>query len=142
MPAEVQYEAVLQTALTEVLETMFFASVGGEIPTPAGPDALMATLRFVGQPSGSFSLAVSREAAEEMAAGFLGFEDEVTPGQPAEVIREMANMVCGSFLSKVESDTHFELSSPQTPAEFPPEAWRCSFELENGSIEVGLTTLP
>lgn len=143
---EQQFESALRDAVTEVLETMFFASVGEETAEGCAGDSLIATLRFVGSPSGSFSLAVSREAAVEMAANFLGCEedeggDEAGSGQPEEVVREMANMVCGSFLSRVEGGSHFELEAPRSAAEFPDEQQRRSFELENGRIEIGLTTV-
>ena len=54
------------------------------------------------------------ETGRRIAASFLGAEEaEVTEAQIGEVVSELANMLCGSVLSRVEKETRFELSHPE-----------------------------
>ncbi len=106
-------DGLLAGAVTGVLETMFFAeaiSAGA----PEGLPALAAALSFRGRPSGEMTVCVSTAALRPLAAGFLG-EDEanITETQAAEVICEIANMLCGSVVSQLESEKSFDLASPR-----------------------------
>jgi len=111
-------EAALSTSLREavddVLEKMFFVQVLGEACGERPLEELVvAHLEFEGRPSGSFTLRVTADAARSMAADFLGEEAAALPAdRTAEVISELANMVCGAALSRVEKDTTFRLSPP------------------------------
>ena len=109
----------LREAVDEVLETMFF--VQGEGPVVPGRPAeelIAAQVEFEGTPPGTLCLRISRRAAHAMAADFLG-EDlgELPPARTLEVISELANMICGSVLSRVESQTTFRLSTPSATLE-------------------------
>src|SRR5271169_5617214 len=128
----------LAAAVEEVLETMCFTSVFGSgegaAPAPgedgvpgeadAGPPACTAELRFEGNPSGGCRVSVSRKLARVVGAGFLGLEEmEVTDSQTEEVVCELANMICGSVLSRLEREatfriTHPELTSPERRTAF------------------------
>jgi hypothetical protein len=79
-----------------------------------------------------------------MAAAFLGL-DEAAPSeaQIQEVVCELANMVCGSALSRLEENTRFDLSSPElrpAPAGCPHGGRFLSrgLELEEGPLSVWL----
>jgi CheY-specific phosphatase CheX len=130
----------------DVLETMFFTSVVGEAEAENADERIAARLGFRGNPEGAFGVSVSAPAARTIAAGFLGIDDEeVTPKQVGEVVCEMANMICGSVLSRVPSDQAFELAHPQL---VEPEAAahgrggkdvqsaKRSFDLGDGAIQV------
>lgn len=129
----------LEQAVSEVLETMFFLSVIREIPGRPAGEAVFVNLRFDGQRPGSFSVAVSRDAAIEMSGRFPGGEEEPEGANPEEVVCELANVLCGSFLSLRERGAHWEIGEPACVAEFPEEEARRSFELEIGWLEAGLT---
>jgi CheY-specific phosphatase CheX len=77
-------------------------------------------LAFEGLPSGTLTLRVSSAAARQIAADFLG-EDAcgLSFAKVEEVARELANMICGSVLSRVESTATFRLHPPRLllPAE-------------------------
>lgn len=126
MPEPVLH-AALRDSVTEVLEKMFFVPAMEETP-PEGAGVmpcegqLAVEVAFEGQPSGRLVLCVSPCTARSIAADFLGEEADAMPEPKiGEVVRELANMVCGSVLSRVESATTFRLAAPRTLAA-PPEA--------------------
>lgn len=122
-PNEIQ--VALASAVEEVLETMFFATVlaSGEGAVPpegdGGAPAITAALRFEGSPSGGFRVSVPMKLARVVGAGFLGREEAgVSDSQAAEVVCELANMICGSVLSRLESKATFQITHPElTPSE-------------------------
>jgi len=106
----------LRQSLDEVLDKMFFVCPLGEAePAPEdGAPAIVARLAFEGEPSGSLTLRLTEQAAHSIAADFLGEDEESLTGQrTGEVVCEMANMICGSVLSRVESLTAFRLAEPR-----------------------------
>ena len=117
-PHEIQ--STLTSAVEEVLETMCFAAVLGsaEGVGPPGSDGA-SELSFKGCPSGGFSVIVPDKLARALGAGFLGREEaEVSASQAGEVVCELANMICGSVLSRLESAATFQISHPELA---PPE---------------------
>jgi len=109
-------QLVLAASLEEVLERMFFIRSLGE---PAGElsdseGELIAQLTFEGEPSGALTLRITHDAARSISADFLGAEEfELTRQQIGEVVCELANMICGSVLSRVESAATFRLAPPR-----------------------------
>jgi chemotaxis protein CheY-P-specific phosphatase CheC len=123
---------------------MFFADPVSA-PNIAIEDGLRARLEFRGAPPGRFELLVSRTAAREIAANFLGLApDEISDEQVGDVVREMTNMLCGSVLSQLECDSTFDLSAPRIVCDVPSEAglaseaYRSAFELETGGLALCL----
>jgi CheY-specific phosphatase CheX len=112
----------LGESVREVLEKMCFI----DLPAPAAGDevrmrGIAAELAFDGDPPGSFRLDLDATAARVAAAGFLGEDPAELPlDQVQEVICELANMICGSVLSRVESSAVFRLSKPAAAADPVP----------------------
>jgi CheY-specific phosphatase CheX len=141
------FEQLVSETVNGVLETMFFSSPLGPAEPESGAAVLAARLAFHGNPSGTLEVCLSEASARLLAAGFLGEDDEtLTDSQPGEVVCELANMLCGSLVSKLETDESFDLTSPElvpaggepaTDSEAPPIA-RQSFEVENGILTVTL----
>lgn len=134
----------------DVLETMFFASaVSSDQVEPEQP-VFEVQVGFRGAISGVFMLRIGVGIASVLAAGFLG-EDlaDVGPMETAEVACELANMLCGSVLSRAESETGFELTPPRLVPPAPcgldtpnPLESRSRFSLDlNGVIEVAFRVL-
>jgi CheY-specific phosphatase CheX len=111
-PGEIQ--AALESAVEEVLETMFFTAVLGSAAGPPPHESqrtatatgekrdLTAELSFQGDLAGRVLISVSSNLARVIAASFLGSEeDDVSDSQTCEVICELANMICGSALSRL-----------------------------------------
>ena len=114
-------QTALRESVGEVLEKMFFISAFEEPPSqPASfRPCLTAQLAFDGDPPGSLALRATCVAARSIAADFLGEDpDALSARQVEEVVCELANMICGAVLSRVESRAVFRLSSPRI---VPPE---------------------
>lgn len=112
---------VLDAAVKEVLERMFFQEIAGVADRAAAAvaDAVAVRLTFEGDPPGWLAVRVAPPLARSLAADFLGMdEDEVTASQVESVVCELANMICGSLLSQVEGEIRFRLGPPsREPAE-------------------------
>lgn len=147
MPETPVAEALFAAA-GDVLETMFFSPVVGEATPQASPSepALTARLSFSGGRSGSFAVRVSAGAANTITANFLGEETDIPePGQVRDVICELANMICGSVLSRLDREAHFDLQHPEvveTCSASPPGAVCRIFDLENGQVALCLQLDP
>jgi CheY-specific phosphatase CheX len=109
----------LREAIDEVLEKMFFTEGEGDPDTGRPPEELVCVrVDFAGAPTGTMVLRITMEAARGMAADFLGEEAcDVPPQRAREVACELANMICGSVLSRVESESTFQLSAPAAVVE-------------------------
>jgi hypothetical protein len=135
-----QNATLIDEAVDTVLETMFFSATDGPGEPDCGGDVLEASLAFAGRPSGTLDVRLSAASACLLAAAFLG-EDEasLTPTQPGEVLCELANMLCGALLSRLDGDEVFHLGSPRlvAPAETTPAGGTArSFALEGGTLTV------
>src|SRR4051794_38968597 len=107
-------DAALQESVDEVLEKMFFVRSLGDVASTADEPECIARLSFEGEPSGWLALRVTAHAARSVAADFLGEDEgELSDGQVGEVVCELANMICGSLLSRVERNATFRLETPQ-----------------------------
>ena len=108
---------ILADSAVEVMESMFFSSLAEGQGAPCGNlhgPCVSARLSFHGNPPGRFGVRVSAETGRKIAANFLGAgEDDLTESQIGEVVCELANMLCGSVLSRLERESRFELSGPQ-----------------------------
>jgi CheY-specific phosphatase CheX len=118
-PSPSAFEAALRDALTDVLHKMFFiGALDGTPPSGAGREfdplaELAARVHFHGEPSGDLLLVLNRQAARGIAADFLGENGSCLTGREVEeVFCELANMICGAVLSRVESAATFQLASP------------------------------
>ena len=136
--AETGAGEILCAAAQQVLETMFFTTIVGERQGPPEGPAVAARVSFEGSPSGTFGLKLSAEAARALAANFLGVEndEEVSAAQTGEVICELANMVCGAMLSRVESGSTFQIAHPQLDAGEEPSDGAVAryLDLDNGAL--------
>jgi len=105
----------LADSVREVLEKMCFL----DLSAPAAEQGtaarrFAAQLAFDGDPPGLFRLDLDEDAARLASAGFLGEDPaELAAEQIQEVVCELANMVCGSILSRIESSAVFRLAKPE-----------------------------
>jgi CheY-specific phosphatase CheX len=132
----------LRPAFTEVLETMFFTSILDTCSTgvPVGIPAVSSRLTFRGDPSGVFEIGITEHAARCLAASFLGEDErELSESKAGDVVCELANMLCGSVLSRIEADFHFDLSHPEIVESDLVEAdTSLCFELPEGHVAVAI----
>ncbi|MBE0657220.1 MAG: chemotaxis protein CheX [Bryobacteraceae bacterium] len=139
---QVTARAECEAALIEVLETMFFElPADGSTLAGAPPGAAIAvTAAFSGDLNGSLSIASGFWAMRRLAASFLGREDEstVTEAEIRQVACELANMVCGNALSRIEPHGRFRIATPELCMPGPGSRRWITFPLESGDISVTL----
>lgn len=141
MPVD-DLEEHLRPACEEVLETMFFTSVmdSAAEPLQRGDPQIGSRLTFAGAPSGAFEVRTTEAAARSLAAGFLGeMVSDVSSERAGEVVCELANMLCGSVLSRMDATAVFELSRPELADEpLYDGSAVCLFQLPEGPLEVAI----
>jgi CheY-specific phosphatase CheX len=137
---------VVHESLVDVLEKMFFISILDEtsdsVPLPVR-DEMAVRVAFEGEPSGSLIVRLNRFVARSIAGDFLGVEqEELSDSQVGEVMCELANMICGSVLSRVESAVTFRLNAPEIvdPDQTPADAAIFSVPLGPAAIKVAMIT--
>jgi hypothetical protein len=143
--SEVDFKGLLASGVEAVLETMFFTVPLRQADADAGEEVLVARVAFDGAPSGTLSVRISNASARNLAAAFLGEDEEVlTAVQISLVVCELANMLCGWILSQVEHDRHFNLNAPEllsnkngNLSELPSTSEE-SFAIEDGTLTVVL----
>ncbi len=133
----------IREVTAEVLETMFFteAEVAGCEHGWLRP-APCARIRFEGSHRGEMLLGVSEEAADPIAASFLGLDPmELTGAQRGQMIQELSNILCGAMLSRLWPQSRLTLYSPElTPwQEWPAEGLvhRC-FAIPEGTLAISI----
>jgi CheY-specific phosphatase CheX len=112
------FSPLIESCCADVLDSMYFTSVvdvrhelDAQVAPPAG---LAFSLHFEGDVHGIFGLSLDTAAARTLAANFLGEEETtLTPEEIAEVIGELANMLCGSVVSRLEGTSKFVLTHPE-----------------------------
>ncbi|MBS1802435.1 MAG: chemotaxis protein CheX [Acidobacteria bacterium] len=142
--ADPALDNLIIAAVAEVLETMFFTEilqVGGSHPSLP---ALGARVAFTGHNSGIVSIRISEAAARSLTASFLGeSEESLSQTQVANLVCELANMLCGCIVSKMAAHGCFTLDSPElidgsTQESTERPEIRQSFAIERGSLTVSL----
>jgi CheY-specific phosphatase CheX len=120
----------LRDAVVEVAESSFFAFVDpcdaahfAEI-AEAVPSWLEAAVTFSGAFGGRLVCGLAEPLADELFASFLGLAPQ---GQPADVmlfdlVGELGNMICGSWLTRACQRRRFDLEHPEVVRTLPPLA--------------------
>ena len=124
---------------------MFFLEVLGEVAEPPPqPETVTVQVNFDGDPPGYFQMCIARPAANAVAADFLGEDLEtLTVRQSTDVTLELANMICGAVLSRIESRAAFRLGSPKVVADDTVkrnsgEETRCTVATGSGALTVAI----
>jgi chemotaxis protein CheY-P-specific phosphatase CheC len=132
------FNQMLMQSAAEVLESMCFTGVSGnlEAPTFFDPHWVAVKLHFSGQPSGYFGLCSPLSTSRTLASNFLGEDDaSINDARAMEVLCELSNMMCGSFLSQMGSSNVFDLSQPESdPVPAAESTARQSLQLDDGHI--------
>lgn len=130
----------------EVLETMFFTEAEPVACEHAWLEAARtARIRFEGSHCGEMLLGVSAEAADPIAAAFLGLEaEELGEAERGQVIQELANILCGAMLSQLWPESTLALASPELARweEWPQQGvlHRC-YAIPEGMLAVSVRLL-
>jgi CheY-specific phosphatase CheX len=87
---------------------------------------------------------IARPAANTVAADFLGEDlESLSDRQSTDVTLELANMICGAVLSRIESRAAFRLGSPEVVADDTVQRksgveTRCTVETGSGALTVAI----
>ena len=116
-----ELEGLMSGCYADVLDSMCFVSVYDTVVVraEAGKSPVAALdygfgLGFAGDVSGRFGLQVDRATASELTANFLAKEKvEVSNSDIDDVVGELANMLCGSVVSRVDGEHSFVLTHPE-----------------------------
>jgi CheY-specific phosphatase CheX len=134
---------ILTQAAEEVLENMFFSGVMGEMAEPPEGERVCATVTFDGSSHGTLSVSAPLSTASALAAGFLGEEEgSVARAQARAVVGELANVLCGVVLGRMNPDGDFVISPPdvtRADSEVSVLELHHWFELMEGDLAIGLT---
>jgi CheY-specific phosphatase CheX len=121
-------ERSLAGAVDETLQTMFFIVSEPESEPDEdrnGCPAMEALVAFTGDMDGRLRLRISSREAVAMASDFLGLdESEVTASHMNQVVAELANMICGSALSRIWPEGAFRIETPVVVEPEPQTAER------------------
>ncbi len=133
----------LEEAVLEVLETMCFefpVEEPYEGEAPQG-EAVEAAARFEGSLRGELCVTLAGGAPRRLAAAFLGLE-EAEAGEREQLLMasELANMVCGAALSRLEPHGRLRIAPPRAargPGACQGRCW-LHFALEEGEVAATL----
>jgi Chemotaxis phosphatase CheX len=139
---EAELAATLGRLAAEVLETMFFTeAVATACEHGWLADAVAVRVDFDGSHCGEMWLALTPAAIPSIASAFLGLEPEETgEEQSAQVILELANILCGAVLSSLWPESRLLLDAPKsTPWECADEGfWHCCLALDEGVLAISI----
>ena len=108
---KIELPNAIREGSVQVLETMFFADTS-ECTIAHHNDPLACTLQCSGAETGSFSIAVDREALKLLCESFYGESGDITELQEIDLICELTNMLAGATLSRFAPFGLSALSSP------------------------------
>jgi CheY-specific phosphatase CheX len=139
---------MLMKAIFEVFERVFF--VFAEPLREEGADyQIRANIRFSGPMEGAIQISISDDLAKIMAKNMLSLDEcQVTDPVIADCVKECLNMICGSFVRKVDPDHVFHLAIPSFERISDrsgdmdvqsDSSLRLLFDTEGGGFEVMLT---
>lgn len=138
-----QVRRALEEAVLEVLETMCFEFPVAEAEEGEDPEeeAIHAAARFEGSQKGVLRVALAGEAPRRLAAAFLGLaEDEAGERETLQMACELANMLCGATMSRLEPHGRLRILPPEASNGGPACMNACwlRFPLEAGRVAASL----
>jgi len=125
-PVLVDCQALVLAAVSDVAENSLFAfadaseqaafDAAAAAPLDDGGSTWVnACIDFTGSITGRFTLTVPEPLARHLCAAFAGAEsaDEVSDGDFLDFVGELANMVCGDWLTRASRHEAFSLTIPR-----------------------------
>jgi hypothetical protein len=142
-PALADYREALPAAVAEVAENSLFSFTdASDQPTFAaaawtslsedGSDWLTAGVDFTGRMAGHFDITVPETLARRLCAAFAGVEqaEEISESDLLDFAGELANMVCGTWLTRSCRQEAFVLTPPRVLRLRPIPAAPCDAKCE------------
>lgn len=113
---------IMNQTIIDTLERLAFIFAGEEddLDDLEYNEKETAKLYFDGVFSGILAIEISKDALPELAVNMLGVddEDEVTPEQQHDTLKETLNIICGNLLPMITSRKHvFNIGTPEIVSE-------------------------
>jgi len=111
-------EAV-SAAVEQAMDAMFFdaAEPACECTGAGAADCVTAAVRFHDFIEGEFLLTMPRQTAVALAASFMALDPEAVDAAHSEqTVCELANIICGAALSRLDPSAELRLSPPEVVA--------------------------
>ncbi|MGO9139650.1 MAG: chemotaxis protein CheX [Syntrophales bacterium] len=107
-----EMKEIMMAAIFDVVEQMFYVFLE-PVDDKDSDYAMEAAIQFTGDLKGEMSILVSDGLAKSMVHNLLGLETkQMTKEDIEDCVKEVANMICGNFLGKLDRTTVFDLSVP------------------------------
>ncbi len=128
--------AIIQSTVSEILETMYFMSPAYSGEGLRDSDLLDVAVDFSGDRRGRFRMQVTRRLATGMTMEFLVCEqDGINPDQVEATVKELANVACGAAMSAWMPTANFDYELPCLLADLP-EIQGHTFAVASGIAEI------
>jgi chemotaxis protein CheX len=102
--------ATLEGAARDVFEKMVLRSIESRAPirdhAPRLPSSVTGTVAFAGDQCGVMALHSTTEAARAIAGAMLGIPASQVNGEMRDAIGEIANMIAGTFRTRMAASGH------------------------------------
>lgn len=103
---------MLMESIFEVFEKMYYIFLE-PLDTDSGTYDMGASIGFHGPANGEIRILISKKMAGKMVQNMLNIrEEDVTAKLLEDCLKESANMICGNFLRKLDSNQVFNLTLP------------------------------
>ncbi len=143
---------VAESSLFAFAEPSDEATFRAAAPAVAVGGWLKARVEFVGPAAGSFDLTVPESLTRRLGAAFLGAEspDEITERALLDFAGELANMLCGTWLTRACIQESFDLSTPRVTRGQPgpadpssgPDDLACFLNLDDAPVMIAIRQVP
>lgn len=130
-----------RAAILEVLETMFFEVPVEDLDLVETPNEANHFIRteFRGSLDGVMHVALSCSTCARLTASFLGKEyEEVASPEQCSTALELANMLCGATLSRLEPNGRLTIATPRQAEPHSVAGPWLRYPLDGGDVEVAL----
>jgi len=136
------YRVPLLHATVRTFEELCLLAVDGEQEHTAPTDAMVTSVRFRGPTCGALVVRAARGVAAAAATNMLGDDDDAAQQGQLDVLKEIANVICGHTLPLMAGrDAVFDVEPPREGpglgAEATVHAVVC-VATESGAVEVTL----
>jgi hypothetical protein len=134
-------DALARLSIDALERTAFVLADPCDDPDSLAPAELHAHIDFRGPEVGSVDLGATRAFARNLAASLLGADAaDVTDAQSEEALRELANILGGSVITRLGgTDCQFLLGLPQLGATAPDtrsSATQCTLDAEGERLDI------
>ena len=124
---------ILSDVFTNIMENTVFMFGDKEDKSnlsKSDGEIIKAEIGFVGPSKGKLILIAPKSSCKEMAVNLLGVmdEDELTPDQPIDAVKEVINITMGNILTEIAgTEPIFDLTIPEV-TELNNEEWQVLFD--------------